>query len=156
MNQLCSNPRRTDAPCLLCQFVHACAWICVFEFMNIMHIFPSLDEFCSFPQAEYIAHCVYLTHRTLHCNPTIDFPLTPSALPVWLSQFYRPRHCCEKKNKHKYFTFVASAFTVCFKFSINIQPFEPELDYWWTSEQQIRAHVESNDFCLITWTFDEF
>lgn len=121
-----------------------------------MHVltfpFPSLEAFCNFPQAEYIANCVYLTQRTLHCNPIIDFPLTPSALCVcvWLSQFYRPWHCCEKQNKHKYFTFVVSVFTVCIKFRINIRPFEPELDYWWTKEHQIREHVEPNELCLIT------
>lgn len=36
--------------------------------------------------------CVYFTQRTFRRNPAIDFPLTPSAPCVWLSQFYRLWH----------------------------------------------------------------
>ena len=41
-----------------------------------------MEAFCNIPEAEYTANCVYLAQRTLHCNPAIDFPLTPSALYV--------------------------------------------------------------------------
>lgn len=137
---------------MLC-FVHACACISALVFMYLMHIFPSLETFCNFPKAECIGNCVYLTQRTLHCNPTIDFPLTPSALYVWLSQFYRPWPCLEKQNKHKHFPFFLSVFTISIKFRINILPLEPELCYCWSC-WNISLHqisILSQIISLITW-----